>query len=1002
MRSQALAVFLVVCLSCTRALQQPAIPSAPAPAARGVAILDHSRSPLSLEQLQPAEIPAAFDAAFRLMPDRRVLNAVADVYELSTDKKAPSVEIDFRDNAWQIRCAREDVGSLPELASFDAALNLLTEWSAHLRAQRHAAPPLPASVLAQVNKEIEAFAPMNLLAVTALIAKHSSGRPLDPTAAARAAHAVTLLAAQTYDWFELQDGLNARSLALLALARQSSSECCRDDEALIARMLGYSKEAESIATTLPPATFASAFVLDTPVDAKADGNAFAWLRTRSALRKGLMSGRTLTNEWASLLNEIGDFGEQVPASHAAQSLILKEVESGRPADRQTVIPRDGEGSDVVGAFERALPRRIVALRNAILDDATLRSYYESNFYAAIFKEFAFHQYSRYDHEAVNEFIASMGKPQTDAGSQVVTWMKAFRDATFDAAHATKSLNLSESLKSMPLAGCWRREELLRKWNEALTTRVSVRKAAAELYKELDWRPVDIYTAGQISGEILNDPLHRERYIRAAIDRNPFVSSWGPTAWYLFQAADREALRSRVDHAPTDADRADALSYLAKLGDMDSASVHHKFEEILQGKPSIGALSQYAMYLNERGEAATKERFMRQVLERNRGSDDAIYLAWIASSLANALDRQGKYDEAWTVVKPHVRVYSANVLMYAASILQHLGRLDEANELGRGLVERYPEESSRGTFAELLWREGRFEDAAALFDPAKAAYSVNEALWDLSEKFVNVFKDTPIPNALDAYIAFIKTGVNSQILTKIPEKAVDEHRPQLALALVERLLSEPAYSVARFHPESISALRSGYRATKDLKGPETALAWLDSKIPPAGAMQALIVFYQTADYDLVQRYASLVGEKNKSNEVATLEAASLLMLRVPHTDERWQKLEPRIAGLSTASTLPPMAKYLTGTIDENTFFAAANTKQNHADIEYFAGVKAISRNEYDRALPLMIAATFAADDYPPAAWAAGQLSTWNESYLSWQTIAKGAVNPLGGRKLHDLF
>ena len=84
---------LLVCLSCTRALQQAPATAAPAAPTRGIAIVDHSRLTLTLDQIQPAEIPSAVDAAFRLMPDQRVLSAVADVYELSTGRKAQNVEI---------------------------------------------------------------------------------------------------------------------------------------------------------------------------------------------------------------------------------------------------------------------------------------------------------------------------------------------------------------------------------------------------------------------------------------------------------------------------------------------------------------------------------------------------------------------------------------------------------------------------------------------------------------------------------------------------------------------------------------------------------------------------------------------------------------------------------------------------------------------------------------------------------------------------------------------
>src|SRR6266571_1405548 len=124
MRSQSLVVSLLVCLACTRALQQTAATSTPAGPARGIAIVDDSRPKLTLDQIQPAEIPAAVEATFRLMPDRRVLTAVADVYELSTGRAASNVEIDFRGGVWQIRCADQEVGSLPELAAFRADLDL--------------------------------------------------------------------------------------------------------------------------------------------------------------------------------------------------------------------------------------------------------------------------------------------------------------------------------------------------------------------------------------------------------------------------------------------------------------------------------------------------------------------------------------------------------------------------------------------------------------------------------------------------------------------------------------------------------------------------------------------------------------------------------------------------------------------------------------------------------------------------------------------------------------
>src|SRR5207302_9831976 len=117
---------------------------------------------------------------------------------------------------------------------------------------------------------------------------------------------------------------------------------------------------------------------------------------------------------------------------------------------------------------------------------------------------------------------------------------------------------------------------------------------------------------------------------------------------LLERGDRAGRRALLDHASDVSHRAYALTCLTKLGDTDSAFVHRKFEEMLENTTTTGGLSQYARYLNERGEAATKERFMRRVFAKWKERDDPIGIAWVASSLANALDRQGKYEEAYTI------------------------------------------------------------------------------------------------------------------------------------------------------------------------------------------------------------------------------------------------------------------------------------------------------------------------------------------------------------------
>ena len=71
----------------------------------------------------------------------------------------------------------------------------------------------------------------------------------------------------------------------------------------------------------------------------------------------------------------------------------------------------------------------------------------------------------------------------------------------------------------------------------------------------------------------------------------------------------------------------------------------------------------------------------------------------------------------------------------------------------------------------------------------------------------------------------------------------------------------------------------------------------------------------------------------------------------------------------------------------TLFRAAKTRQSHTDVEYFAGVKALADNEYDRALSFMIAASLGSANYAPQVWAAWQLNRWSQEHASWEMIVK---------------
>ncbi|HEX9501022.1 MAG TPA: hypothetical protein VGA10_05140 [Thermoanaerobaculia bacterium] len=969
---------LLISAGCTRALQLPK-PTPPAPETRGATIVDLSRAKLASDDLNPSEVPAVVEATFRLMPDRRVLTAVTDIYELSTGRQESKVEIDFRDNAWQIRCAGENVGSLPELATFQTNLDFLTQWAARLRSQRQIAPPLSPGALAMIDHDIAAFTPPSLFAATDVIARNSKNKSLDGVAAARAAHAAALLTSQIYDLFELGDPLRARSLALLAIARQGDQNCCAQDVALLASLLDYATESNALAASLPPSASAAQS---------------QWEKERATLRRD--EAADLDVQYAPLLNEVTTFGGQIPAARTVESLILRETESNKynagsiafDGDSAAYANLNFDEKDPLQRFEVALPKRVETLQNSILDSDAVRSYYESNFYAAVYKEFAFHHYSRGDRAGETAFESDLGKPATDVPRQILAWMSAMTIVHYDAARGARGPR--ELLASVPLVGGIRSTDLLTDDARAIGgNEIAVRRAAVELYPRLDARPSEMYEAGEISLQIVADPSRRDRYMSTGIERLPSFPARGNIAYFRFLTRDRAALRALVDSGPNASERLQALGYLTQLGDEDSAFVHRKFEELAGDSTEMTALSAYTNYLNQHGEPAVKERFMRRWLQKHH-DEDSILVAWATASLANALDRQGKYREAWDVLEPQLWVGQSNGMIHGASILQHLGRIDEANKLAAAAVERYPGADTRTVFATILWREGRLDEAAALFDPKKAVYSVQDARWSMPEQFFETFKDAKIEKSVDAYNALIAVRLNEQLLIDIPQKALAGHHADMAFALVDRLMAEASFSVGAHQPYSIPPLAIGYHALKQLKGDDAALAWLQAGIPPPAIIQALVVFYEDGEFDLVQRFAA--SASIKLPEAAALEAASLLRLRVPQTDGRWLNLRERIAVLPGSANPMPMVQYLAGLADESTFMAAAKKRENRIDAEYFIGVKRLAEKNPDGALSMMIAASYGDPNYPPSAWGLGQLYRWIGENTSWQDTAANIARP----------
>ena len=158
--------------------------------------------PQVLVTTAPADLPALVRDRYRLRPDRRLLQAVAEIHRLRTGKDPGPVKAEFKDGKWRILLDGKEVGALSEIPTFEEGTDLL------VRAGKGPKPKSDPTALR------EALAPV--------------GGKVDSMASGLA-----WLSAITVDHLDQAGDLHAQAWAWLALERDPASE------ALLARALGY-------------------------------------------------------------------------------------------------------------------------------------------------------------------------------------------------------------------------------------------------------------------------------------------------------------------------------------------------------------------------------------------------------------------------------------------------------------------------------------------------------------------------------------------------------------------------------------------------------------------------------------------------------------------------------------------------------------------------------------------------------------------------------------------
>ena len=468
---------------------------------------------------------------------------------------------------------------------------------------------------------------------------------------------------------------------------------------------------------------------------------------------------------------------------------------------------------------------------------------------------------------------------------------------------------------------------------------------ATLAQRFDGRPAHVDAMTQFAANPLLDSPMVERMCRAWIDlglkaeENRGIRCTG----FLAGAKELEALFGRRDIDV--ATRADALMLYCYLPHSSDAFCRAQFRALAEESGYDRAVTRgWLDYTDRHKEFADAQVAAEGWLAHH---DSSVGLVWYIyrGRLANSLSLQGRHREAWAIIGPVVRTDQGAVLGWATEILERLGRSDEAIELGRHAVERYPDGAGlRAVLAEVLWRAGRDDEAALVLNPPETGYKVDEAAWrdDVSVRFAGAFakqSDDRIGKALKSLEGQKLWDRNLSYL--VPPLAA-AGRNELAFRLQTALEGKGLHAWTR---GALDAEAFGY--LEKARGRPEAIAWLQKAVPPSQRDGELEGFFDQKAFALLWDAVPPDEESRLNPWIWLLRTGAVIADPATGAAHREEVLAHFRDPMPRESSRV-LARYLLRLEDRSAALAAATAPADRCNAAYFLGLDQIVAGSYSEA------------------------------------------------------
>jgi tetratricopeptide (TPR) repeat protein len=425
------------------------------------------------------------------------------------------------------------------------------------------------------------------------------------------------------------------------------------------------------------------------------------------------------------------------------------------------------------------------------------------------------------------------------------------------------------------------------------------------------------------------------------------------------------------------ERSDILQYRQKQKGASQEVVRKGFEKTIEANPDNWTLrAKYVNYLEGLKDYASARAVIEPWLESHSRSQDIEYVI-ARAALARQLYLEGRYPEAWGAVEPVIDSQQAGAMQRGAMTLNKLGRREEAEELAKRALDRYPDGLFlRVMLAQFYWEWGRPQDAAALLK--SGPYSPSLSDWqEIGLKFAETFKDRPKEEVLGAFMALLRQGMGAFELEPVTAAIATTRKDDCAFQMVNQL-----------HWGGIGDLTfriDGYKYLKALKGPGPALEWVRTAIPPSLYNPTTMMAYMADEYNLLWDLVDKPRPGHDEDFAWTMRAAASVKLgpgKDPHRAELVKYCREHPKGYWET-----ISRYLVGLASEEELLAQAKSTQQRCENAYYLGLRAQSEGRLEDASDwYRISVESGLTNMGEYRWAHNQLYLWEGKGMSLSRLA----------------